>query len=83
MRAEIENSSLQDCNQFTICGRFRTPFLPGMLKNMTIQTLMYSGKMWFLNSIEMRDCETDIKGVQIITNTRLVTLKHFKIINHI
>ena len=61
MRAEIENSSLQDCDQFTICGRFRTPFLPGtgMLKNMTIQTLIYSGKMWFLNSIEMRDCELD------------------------
>ena len=59
MRAEIEDSSLAESDQFTICGRFRTPFLPHVLRNMTIQTLIYSGKMWFLNRIEMRDCEED------------------------
>ena len=59
MRAEIENSSLHDTNQFTICGRFRTPFLPVMNKNMTIQTLLSGGKIWFWNRIEMRDCEKD------------------------
>ena len=46
-------------DQFTICGRFKSPFLPEILKNMTIQTPIYCGKMWFLNSIEMRDCELD------------------------
>ena len=30
-----------------------------MKKNMTIQTLIYSGKIGFLNRIEMRDCEKD------------------------
>ena len=61
MRAEIENSSLHDSNQFTICGRFRTPFLPVMNKNMTIQTLLSGGggNFWFWNRIEMRDCEKD------------------------
>ena len=61
MRAEIENSSMHDSNQFTICGRFRTPFLPVMNKNMTIQTLLSGGggNFWFWNRIEMRDCEKD------------------------
>ena len=62
MRVEIEDSSLQEYDQFTICGRFRTPFLPDLIQNMTIQTLLYSSNMWFLNRIEMRHCEDRYDG---------------------
>lgn len=62
MRAEIEDSSLQNHDKFTICGRFRTPFLPDRIKNMTIQSLLYRTNMWFFNRLDMRDCEDRYEG---------------------
>ena len=62
MRAEIEDSSLQNHDKFTICGRFRTPFLPDRIKNMTIQSLLYRTNMWFFNRLDMRDFEDRYEG---------------------
>ena len=60
VKVEIKDSSVHKLDQFSICGRFRTPYLPGM-KN-RFQTLLYRGKLWLLNRIDMVSCEERYLG---------------------
>ena len=57
---ELENSSLDKLEQFTLCGRFLTPYLPNMKSN--IQSLIYRHSMYFMSRIELRSCEDRYSG---------------------
>ena len=57
---ELENSSLDKLKQFTLCGRFLTPYLPNMKSN--IQSLLYGNSMYFMMRIELRSCEDRYPG---------------------
>lgn len=50
---ELENSSIDKLQQFTICGRFLTPFLPTTFSN--IQTLVFRSDLYMINAINLRD----------------------------
>ena len=60
VKVEIQDSSIDKLDQFSICGRFRTPQLPGMKNKM--QTLLYKSKLWFLNRLDMVSCEERYSG---------------------
>ena len=60
VKAEIKDSSIEKLDQFSICGRFRTPYLPAMKNKM--QTLLYRSKLWFLNRLDMVSCEERYPG---------------------
>ena len=57
---ELENSSIDKLKQFTLCGRFLTPFLPNMKSN--IQSLVYRKNMYLMCRIELRSCEDRYPG---------------------
>ena len=60
VKAEIQDSSIDKLDQFSICGRFRTPYHPAMKNKM--QTLLYRSKLWFLNRLDMVSCEERYPG---------------------
>ena len=60
VKVEIKDSSIDKLDQFSICGRFRTPHLPAMKNKM--QTLLYRSKLWFLNRLNMVNCEERYPG---------------------
>ena len=60
VKVEIRDSSIDKLDQFSICGRFRTPYLPVMKNKM--QTLMYRKKLWLLNRLDMVSCEERYPG---------------------
>ena len=60
VKVEIQDSSIDKLDQFSICGRFRTPQLPAMENKM--QTLLYRSKLWFLNMLDMVSCEERYSG---------------------
>ena len=53
--AEIMNSAINQLDQVTICGRFRSPYLPGM--NNSYQNIIYVEPIWFLYSLDLRNVQ--------------------------
>ena len=60
VKVEIRDSSIDKLDQFSICGRFRTPYLPAMKNKM--QTLLYRKKLWLLNRLDMVSCDERYPG---------------------
>ena len=58
--AEIMNSAINQLDQVTICGRFRSPYLPGM--NNSYQNIIYVEPIWFLYSLDLRNCDHRYRG---------------------
>ena len=57
---ELENSSIDKLKEFTLCGRFLTPYLPHMQSN--VQSLLYRSGMYLMGRIELRNCEDRFPG---------------------
>ena len=60
-RATILNTtSIKNLHQMTLCGRFKTPYLPKMIN--IVQTIIYIEGMWSLNRLDMRSCDKRFPG---------------------
>ena len=54
-RVEISNSSIHEYDQFTLCGRFWSPF-NGSMPNIYLG-LVYKPSYWIFSRLDFRDCE--------------------------
>lgn len=70
--AEIKDSSIQNLEKFTICGRFRTPEIPHMPNYW--QNILYFQDMWLLGRIHLRNCEDRYTGCTAYYRNRLGTM---------
>ena len=50
-RVELLNSDIQHADSWTICGRFRNPFIPGLKNNW--QQIIYRTKMYLLGAVNI------------------------------
>ena len=57
---EIEHSEVNHLRRFSICGRFKAPYLPTMENN--FQCLLYLRNMWLFNRIDLRGCDKRYEG---------------------
>ena len=56
----LDTKIINTLDKMTICGRFRTPYLPFMLNH--FQNLVYIKDMWLLYMLDLRNCERTFKG---------------------
>ena len=56
---EILDSGLKNLDQFTLCGRFKSPYLSSMPN--IWQNLMYKSNFWFFGKIQAKITSTNMK----------------------
>ena len=58
-KVEMKNSSLKNFEDFTICGRFFSPYMGNFP---FWQTLVYIDEMWLISQIIFMDCDKLYSG---------------------
>ena len=56
----LDTKIINTLDKMTICGRFKTPYLPFMPN--PLQNLIYIKDMWLLFMLDLRNCERTFKG---------------------
>ena len=70
----LDTKIINTLDKMTICGRFKTPYLP-FLPN-SFQNLIYIKDMWILFMLDMRNCDKRFEGCTKFYQDRLGSFKN-------
>ena len=80
---EIRNSYFDNLNDFTMCGRFRTPFLASTLDIWQNIVSIPSTDMWLLGQLLIINCDTRYDGCNDYYREILGKIKKCSYLNRI